>query len=422
MNISIFIIIILLFLSAFFSGSETALYSFDKIERRRILQKDEPRFRYIKRLLSMHNQLLVTILLGNLIVNILLSNLSDKLFSEIKSLPDFAIILIAIFFSLVILIIFGEIFPKSLAVHTRMKFSLAAARPLYAFSLMIFPLRWFFNKMTEWVIKLFPVNLNMELSLSNEELKTILDVAKAEKSISPDEKYLIENVLEFQTLEARHIMTPRPKLIALEISSSLDKVLYQVKQSSFSIYPVYKESLDNIVGIIYRNELLPYYHKLRDDFDLKLLMIEAYTVTESRPLREVLQSFRIKKIGCAIVVDEYGGTAGLITLNDILRKILGEFTEEKEEHQRGIFRVGNNKFIVKGETPLDEFSRFINREVSDPENETIAGFLLSNFDRIPKKNEVLEINNIRYMIKGVDETKILYVYVILTDETEQEKT
>jgi CBS domain containing-hemolysin-like protein len=237
--------------------------------------------------------------------------------------------------------------------------------------------------------------------------------------IPKDEAHLIENVFEFANLEVRNVMTPRINLFALPKDISFSKLLFECKRNRHSKIPIYRNTPDDIIGVIYLKELIPYYFidkKDRKNIDINDFIKDVYFVPERKDLKELLQEFIKKKIGFAVVVDEYGGTEGIVSLNDCIEQILGKFIDQDEEQSsRMVSKITENKYIVSGECSISDIHKFLGVDIEDEDSETIAGYVLKRFDKIPNEGEKISDNQCEYEIKDVSQNKIEQILVTIND-------
>ncbi len=412
-GLDIVLIIILLIMSGFFSGSETALYSIDRLRKHKLSLQKGRRYKHTKLLLSKPNELLVTILFGNMIVNIFLSTIVDKVLLNANEI-------IAIGISTFIILIFGEVLPKFISISNPWNIALVVSKYIYFFSIIITPFRIVLNKLSELIANLIMGRKNQynETDGAKEvekDLEVILNMAVSDNVIPKDEAHLIENVIQFAELDVRNIMTPRINIFALPIDISFTKLLFEAKRNKYSKIPIYNDNLDDIVGIIYLKDLIPYYRMKganRKSINIRSFIKDVYFVPERKPLKALLQDFIKLKIGVAVIIDEYGGTEGLITLNDIIEQILGKFSDQDDdENTRLVSKISDNKFLVLGECTLKDFNKYTDIEIDDEESETIAGYVLKKFDKIPKEGEVIQDGDNAYLVKNVNQNKIEQILV-----------
>lgn len=407
---NIILIIIFLIFSALFSGSETALYSIDRFRKHKLFSYKEKKYKYTQKLLSKPNELLVTILFGNMIVNVFLSTVIDNTMNEYNEI-------ITIGISTFVILIFGEVLPKFVSINKSWNVALFVSKYIYYFFSLIKPVRIILSKISQMIANSFTKkgqNFNQYNLISEKDLKTVLKIATDDNIIPKDEAYLIENVFEFADMDVRNVMTPRINMFALPYNISIHKLLFEAKRNKYSKIPIYKNNYDNIIGLIYLRDLIPYFRMSKTEkekINIKSLVKNTLIVHEKKPLKVLLQDFINQKIHIAVVIDEYGGTEGIVTLNDIIEQLLGRFIEEDDENIRMISKISNNKYIVLGECPISDFSRLTGIEIEDNDAETIAGYVLKKFDKIPTAGEKIEDEQCSFEIKNVNQNKIGQILV-----------
>ena len=402
MIISILAIVALLLLSAFFSGSETALFSLNILELRK-LEKKGKNVSCIKQLLSNPVQLLATILIGNIIVNITASVLATSI--AIRILGNYAIGS-AIGVMTLLLLLFGEVTPKSIAIENSVKFSLISAKPLLIFSKIILPLRWCLKKTTESLIPVWVKPHKREPTLTEEELKTMLDVGQKEGIVHDQEREMIRAVLEFTDTDVKEVQTPRVDIKAISMEEEQDEALQLVKEFKHSIIPVYKETIDKVLGVIYTKELF-----LNQKKSFISLVKPVLFVPETKKIDELMEIFQKQKLKMAIAVDEHGGTAGLVTLEDILEEIFGEIYDEYETPEDRIQELDNGMYSVSGKIAINDVNEALGINLPEEEHETLAGLLLDRLGKIPTKGESIKIEDITLAVERIAARRIIRILI-----------
>ncbi|HIE35837.1 MAG TPA: HlyC/CorC family transporter [Candidatus Omnitrophica bacterium] len=378
MLFNIFFLIAFIILSSFFSASETALFSLSDLKLRR-MQDKYPQAKKIKTFLKRPTHLLSVIVFGNMLVNIGISSLATILFVNI--FKDEGLVL-AIIFSGIIILFLGEIFPKTIAIYSAEKFSLFCYPFLNFFSKIFYLVIFLIEKIVEKISFLFiPKKRKI---YTEEELKTALNLGKKNGHITSDQKLMISYVLEFKDTKVREILTPRVDIEAIEISSSQEEVLKILREKRHSKFPVYENSLDNIIGILYAKDVF-----LNPNRNWRLFLREPLFVPESKRIGELLKTFMEKGERAAICLDEYGGTQGLVTLEDIEEEIFGEIYDEFEDFLELIVKIDENTFRIAGKTPIKTINIELDLDLPE-EEDTLAGFLLSQMGKIPRAKEKFE--------------------------------
>ena len=388
--------------SAFFSASETALFSL-KDERLRKLQAECPRARKIKYVLKHPSRLLSTIVLGNMLVNIGLSSLSAVVF--VRLFKDAGIIVSMVFSGVVILFI-GEILPKTIAIYSASEVSLFASPIIEFLSRIFYPIVFIFQRLSSMLSSLF-TRAKRGAYFTEDELKTALILGKKAGAISASEKEMIQYVLKFKDTSASQIMTPRVEIKAVNLASPYNNVLEILRQERHSKFPVYEESIDNIRGVLYSKDIF-----LNPKVEWKTFVKEPMFVPESKKIDDILTDFLNKGGRIAVVLDEYGGTSGIVTLEDIIEEIFGELYDEYEFPHKFIEKAGRRIYRVSAKVPVKTVNLELGTNLPE-EEDSIAGFILSHLERIPVQGEKFRVGGIDFLIERATRKRILSVIIKL---------
>ena len=383
------LIIIFLFFSAVFSASETALLSLDSVKVKRIQKRKDAS--HLLRLLSSPTRFLTTIVIGNMLVNITLSALVTSILIQVFGAKGLGFSIGAATF---LLLIFGEVVPKTFATKKAEDISYNVARFIDIFAKVIYPLRFVFNSIAASVMRLLGIRLIKETSLTREELKSIIEMSHREGLVKENEKEMIRSVLELTRTPVQEIMTPRPDIKSLPIESTQEQALQYLKRIKHSKIPVHKETIDNISGILYAKDLF-----FSPDKDFKTLIRPAMFVPETMKIDDLLKDFQSQNIKMAVVVDEYGNTYGLVTLEDILEEIVGEIYDEFETKENFIERTDNKIFRISGKTSIDYINEELNLGIPSGDYDTIAGYMLFLFEKIPQEGEYIKKGQFLFRIE-----------------------
>lgn len=375
-NISIFIIFLLL--SAFFSASETAIFSLSSLKLLRLQQKF-PHVKVIRNLLNRPMHLMSVIVLGNMLVNI---GISSLLTDVLVSLLGVKGLIISIISSGILIVLLGEIFPKALAIYEADKFSLFAAPILTFFSRIFLPFTFIIEKIVT-VISAFVLRRFPKTTMTSIELKTALILSRKAGEITAEEEKMASYVLDFKNTWASEILTARINIEGINIKSTQEEVLKILCEVKHSKFPVYEESLDNITGILYAKDIF-----LNPGRDFREVLRKPILIPESKRVGDLLKTFLEKKEDIAVILDEYGGTQGIVTLEDIEEEIFGEIYDEFEIPEKYIERIDDQTWRIFGKTPVKIVNHYLGLELPDTES-TLAGFLLSQLERIPRADEKL---------------------------------
>ncbi len=414
--IAIIVAVFGLFLSAFNSGSEIAYFSLrpddiDDIE-------DTHRRERVRELLAKPEKLLATILVGNNLVNIMIAIVlnfaMNQIFEFHSTVLNFIVQTIILTF---LILLFGEVIPKLYATNFNLKFAAMASAPLKAAVKIFSPLTALLVRSTSLVNKVVPSQTE---ELSVDDLTRALEVSEVK---NPDEKELLEGILSFGDKTVSDIMRPRVDVVDIDQDDDFDEVVRKVIETGYSRMPVYEETPDNIKGILYAKDLLPYIGNRDNTFKWQTLMRPAYFVPETRMLDDLLEDFRRKKMHMAIIVDEYGCTQGIATLEDVLEEIVGEINDEYDTEEKFYNRISKDTWIFDGKTLLSDFARTLDIDEEElgehaEEAETIAGFLLDLKGDFLKEKEVVNYGRFTFIVVKVIKHRIAKIKITVKDAAE----
>ncbi len=418
----IIVFAVLLILSGFFSASETSYFSLSTSDIDRLREKKDFASRQVVQLLSQPRKLLITIILGNTIVNIGAASLAAILTLDICQAlgfdPKLGIIIDIIVVTFVILICV-EIIPKVVAVKNANRVALNFAFPLTVFYYLFSPVASIFHLFTQWLTSWFHVRKN-KLPLSEDELRSFVDMSEEKGALQQDEKEMIHSIFEFGETTVKEIMIPRIDMVCIPTTSGLNSLLDIIKKHLHSRIPLFKDKVDNITGIIYAKDLLPFINRTTDEeVNLEKMARPAYFVPEQKKIDELLREFQRERIHMAIVVDEYGGTAGLVTLEDIIEEIVGEIQDEHDSEKPLHQKISENEFIVDGSMDLEEMNEELALHLPTEEGvETLAGFLYGLFGSVPKEKQSITFENYKFIIEKVIRRRIKMVHIIKDNTTD----
>ncbi len=416
-SIKLGILVCLIFVSAFFSGSEVALFSLDKKKIENSIRENSILRRYLLNLINFPRRLLVTILIGNNLVNVAASILGVFLAlnaSEYFSIPVEITLTAQIIILTVLVLIFGELFPKVIASKNPVLFSKLIAVPMYYFNIILYPFAELITEMIRLSVSRFKIDKSKS-AISSEDISHLSSLSHEKGAIEEEEHHLISSLVSFGTVTVEEIMTPRVDIIAVSTDVRYDDLLETITKSGHSRIPLYKDDLDEIVGIIYAKDLLPYSRnpELRKHISLKKISRKAMFVPETKLISELLREFQEKKMHLAIVVDEYGGTSGLVTLEDIVEEVIGEIWDEYDKEEDQISVVENGKWIVLGKFSIDELNAELGTGISndDEDFDTLGGFVLTRAGSIPQENFSFTENGFRFTVKEVQKKRVKKVLI-----------
>ncbi|EKD93957.1 MAG: protein of unknown function DUF21 [uncultured bacterium] len=403
MVLEIFILVTLLLFSGFFSASETALVSLSPAKVRELVQKKRRGSILVERLKSNPHKLLITILIGNNLVNILTSVYTTIVFQ--KLLGDAALGIITGALTLFILV-FGDIIPKSFAQAHAKTISIIFSPVLYFFYIIFTPLAKVLDMLLQLFLKLFGRS-GSESNVTEDELKAFVSIGAEEGAIERNEQELIENVLEFSDTRVEEIMVPRVEIQALPQTATLRDAADFIVEHHHSRIPVYEGTIDNVIGVITVKDVLSHVHRGELEKPLSTLkLLRPVKVPVSKKLNELFNEFQKRRMHLAIVLDEHGGTAGLITLEDVLEEIVGEIVDEfDEEEVPHLMKIGRMEVEATGKTPIFEINEALDIEIPW-DNKSISYYITEKLGRFPKQGEILEEKNFTITVDQMDKLKI----------------
>ena len=402
---------LLLFCSAFLTGAEAAFFSLGRARLKRLAIEIGKEPGPLTPLLERPHELLVTLLVGITVVNIAASALATAVARQLFGASGLAVAIPAMIFLLTVL---GEVLPMTLAVEHPRRFSAVVSRPVAWLSVALAPIRLALGGFAALTLRLVGSERRPgEPEISEEELRTLVDVGAREGVVERSEREMIHKVFELEDTLVRTVMVPRPDMFCLDVTTPPVELLERLREQLHSRVPVFEESVDQIIGVLYTKDLLPHLHGLPPDFDLRAHVHPPYFVPESKRADALLREFQARKIHLAIVVDEYGGTAGLATLEDLLEELVGEIRDEFDEEERLIQRVDPTTFRVSGKLPIDELNAATGLRISNESFDTVGGWVLDLFGRVPHKGEKKDWGDVRVGVEKVERTRVVEVLVTI---------
>ena len=420
---SIIILIILILINAFFAAAEIAFISLNDAKIEVQVKDGNKKAKKIQNMLKNPSKFLATIQIGVTLAGFLSSAFASDTFADklapllntwipsvqLSTWKSVSIIIITIILSYFTLV-FGELVPKRLAMKYYEKISFASIGVIKTISIITAPFVRFLTFSTNIVSKLFGVTGEEEDNVTEEEIRMMVDVGEEKGTIEEEEKEMINNVFEFNDKFVSEIMVPRNKIFAIDINMTISEVIERLSEDMrYSRIPVYDENIDNIKGVVYIKDLL--ISTKNKNSKIKSLVKEAYFVSETKRVNELFQELRKDKKQIAIVLDEYGGTAGMVTMEDILEEIVGEIYDEYDKETDKFKKIDNNTFLIDASVALYDVEKFLDIDIEDDDVDTLGGYLIKKLDRIPKDGEkpVVETEKITYKIEKVQDRKIIKV-------------
>ncbi len=395
-------LIILIILSSFFSASETALMSISKIRVRHMVEENIKGANRVKELIDNPSSLLASILVGNNVVNIASSSLATVL--AINLIGSRGVAISTIIMTIVVLI-FGEITPKTLASQNSEQISLRVANPIFIVSKMLKPVVIITTTISKLFIKLLGGKSDSNKPfITEDELKTMVDVSEEEGILMSEEKDMIHNVFQFGDLYAKDVMVQRVDIIALDIEESLDKIISVIKEEGFSRIPIYSDTIDNIVGILNVKDII--FMEDTKEFSLNNYMREITYTYEFRKVTELFKDMNKNRQHMVVVLDEYGGTVGIVTIEDLIEEIVGDISDEYDDEEPEIYVVKEDEYIVEGSVRIEDINELIGTKIESEEFDSIGGFIIGVLGRFPNISEEIIYSNYRFIIEDIDRNRI----------------
>lgn len=425
MFIELLILMLLIVLNAFFAASEIALISLNDNKLRLMSnEKNKKKIELLKKLLSEPGRFLATIQIGITLGSMLSSAFASESFSDrlvglikltgipvpdavLKSISMIIISVILSYFSLVI----GELVPKRIAMKKEEDISMLAVKPLHILSVVTLPVVRFLNASTNVIVRLFGVDPNQdEEEVTEEEIRMMVDVGEERGAIQENEKEMINNIFDFDNKTAMDIMTHRTDIVALPINAGLKEVISVLNEEKYTRIPVFEGSIDNIVGIIHAKDIIKFIDcdQDKEDFDLRKLIRHPYNVPWSKRTDELFSELQKNKNHMAIIIDEYGGTAGIVTMEDLVEEIVGNIFDEYDEEEKDFEKLDENTYMASGSVGLDVVKEQFDAMLPVEEYDTLSGFVISQLGRIPENGErpEIEFNGLLFKVVEISEKRI----------------
>ncbi|WP_179343264.1 gliding motility-associated protein GldE [Winogradskyella ursingii] len=415
---SIIILIILLMCSALISGAEVAVFSLTKSNIEEGLDNKSGAMQIIAKLLERPKKLLATILIANNFINIaivlLFAFIGETIFENISStiLRFFLEVVIVTF----LILLFGEIIPKIYASRNSVKFSSFVARPIKVLDILFSPLSLPMRFVT---IKLQNTFGKQKSNLSVDQLSQALELTNSQDTTKEEQK-LLQGIVSFGNTDTKQVMRPRMDLFALKVGTPFETIIAEIVENGYSRIPVYEESIDTVTGVLYAKDLLPHLNK--KSFDWTSILRDPFFVPENKKLDDLMVEFQTKKVHLAVVVDEYGGTSGLVSLEDIIEEIVGDISDEYDDEDLIFTKIDNNNYSFEGKTPLKDVYKIVgieddtDFETKKGEAETLAGFILEISGGFPRIGSKINFKNYVFTIESLERKRIKQIKLTLLDK------
>ena len=405
----IYLLVLLVLMSAFFSSAETALINMSKIRLKHLVKENVKNADKLEKLYEDSNKLIGAILIGNNIVNVATSSIATIITTSRFSNAGLGI---SVGLTTLVILIFGEITPKNLALQNSESISLFVA-PIILFLVRIFtPILFILNNISKLLSSLLGQrNDDKKPTITQDELKTIVDVSNQEGVLQTDETEMIQNIFEFKDLTVDDIMIQRRDIVAISSDMSYDEIIEVFKNRQLSRLPIYEDTIDDIIGVLYAKDLFFNEHN-KEEFDIKTLMREPVFVNEFVKISDFFKKMQQVKTHIAIVLDEYGGVAGIVTMEDLVESIVGDIYDEYDQQDEEVRKVKENIYVINGNSKLTEIQELLQVELVSKDYESLGGYLMDKMGKIPTQGDIYEDDNFKFIISSMDKNRINKVKVI----------
>lgn len=418
--IQLIVIVILLVLSAFFSSSETALTTVNKHKLRSLMEGGNKSAAKVLKITENSGKLLSTILIGNNIVNIYASSLTttwatDVFGSKYIGLATGALTLLVL--------IFGEITPKTIATQKAISLSMVFAYPISFLMTVFTPVIWLLNIITGLIFKILRIDPNAgEGAMTESELRTIVDVSHEDGVIEQEERFMISNVVDFGDALAKDVMIPRADIICADVSSTYDELVKIFMEETYSRMPIYEESKDSVIGILYLKDLF-FYSETHDtkDFDVRNILRKPVFVHEYQRTSQLFSDLKTSAVTMAIVLDEYGVTSGIITMEDLIEEIVGEIRDEYDDDEDDFIRkIADNQYDIDASIKLDDLNDALDTSLKSNNYDSLGGLVIEILDKLPDEGDIATTENITLKVTKVEKNRIERIVLTIEEKTSED--
>ncbi|MEF3244709.1 MAG: hemolysin family protein [Caldisericaceae bacterium] len=421
-SISFIILLILLLISALVTTLESAMFNANLHKLQSLAKKNKIFNRLIEHKKNPESFISVIVITNNF-VNFLFAGLVTRIAIQYATLTNSStdlFLLIGTLVSTIVVVIFGETVPKNIGSIIPEKI-LQFLFPIFIIPYYLLkPVAFILTKIVQLILKVLGIEKkDRKYFESEEELMSMIETVQKEGFIEKDEEKMILSIFEFGDTLVEEVMTPRVDVVAIDIESSLDEILDTITKSGYSRYPVYEEKIDNIIGILYLKDIMKLLVK-KQQIDIRKILRPPYFVPETKRLDELFKEMQKNKMHLAIVFDEFGGFAGIVTIEDILEEIVGEIQDELEAEEKPIQKIGENAYLVSGSLPISDFNEIFSTQLSDEQASTISGLILETLGRLPNPGEEITIDKIRFIISKVGNRRIIQIKAIFKEKKEGE--
>lgn len=414
--IQLLFLITLIFLSAFFSSAETALSTVNRVRMRTLEDEGDKRAARVNKILEKYSKMLSAILIGNNVVNLSASALATTLAMRISFPVGIATGILTI-----VVLLCGEILPKTWAMHSSEKLSLAYSGIIYVLMQILTPVIFLVDKIANAILHLLHVDPNKKVSMTEADLRTYVEVGHEDGVIESEEREMIYNVFDFSDALAKDIMIPRINMVTVDVADTYEEVLSVFRESMYTRLPVYQDDKDNIIGVINIKDFI--LTENPKTFQVKDILRDAHYTYEYKKVADLLIEIREKTTNVTFVLNEYGATVGMITLEDLLEEIVGEIRDEYDADEAELIqKKGERSWLVEGSMKLDDINDELGTDLDSEDYDSISGIIIENLDRLPEDNEEVTLDNGIYLkVQGIDQNRIKKVLITLPEPPAEEE-
>lgn len=414
--IQLLFLITLIFLSAFFSSAETALSTVNRVRMRTLEDEGDKRAARVNKILERYSKMLSAILIGNNVVNLSASALATTLAMRISFPVGIATGILTI-----VVLLCGEILPKTWAMHSSEKLSLAYSGIIYVLMQILTPVIFLVDKIANAILHLLHVDPNKKVSMTEADLRTYVEVGHEDGVIESEEREMIYNVFDFSDALAKDIMIPRINMVTVDVADTYEEVLSVFRESMYTRLPVYQDDKDNIIGVINIKDFI--LTENPKTFQVKDILRDAHYTYEYKKVADLLIEIREKTTNVTFVLNEYGATVGMITLEDLLEEIVGEIRDEYDADEAELIqKKGERSWLVEGSMKLDDINDELGTDLDSEDYDSISGIIIENLDRLPEDNEEVTLDNgIHLKVQGIDQNRIKKVLITLPEPPAEEE-
>ena len=414
------IIIVLIFLSGFFSSAETAFSTLNRVRMRNLEEEGSKKAARVNKILESYSKMLSAILIGNNIVNLTASSLTTAF---VIGVCGNAYIGVGTGILTIVVLLGGEIIPKTWANLNSEKLALAYSSVLYALMKVMTPVIFIVDLLSKGILKLLHVDPNKKMdTITESELKTYVDVSHEDGQIESDEREMIYNIFEFSDTCVKDIMIPRTNMVTVNADESVNDLIKVFHESMYTRIPVYQEDKDSMIGFVNIKDLFIARISGQKNITLKSLLREAYYTYEYKKNADLLLEMREKSMNVAFVLNEYGSTVGMVTLEDLLEELVGEIRDEYDEDEKELIqKIDDRSYLIEGSMNLSDINDSIGTSLNSDDYDSIGGIIIGQLDRLPEDNEsVVLADGTTLQVKGIDQNRILHVLLTLPEPKEEE--